>query len=222
MKKYAIIVAGGKGLRMGNEIPKQFIPIGGVPILMRTIHAFYHFDADITIILALPADQQQYWYSLCREHHFEIPVTIVNGGETRYQSVKNALAEINTDGIIAVHDGVRPFISKNILALAYSTAAEKGSAIPVIPITDSIRKISIDETSFACNRSDYCLVQTPQVFKAEWLRQAYSTLFRPDFTDDASVVEQHGFNIFTINGQRENIKITTPFDLIIAEALLKQ
>lgn len=222
MKKYAIIVAGGKGIRMGSEIPKQFISIGGMPILMRTIHAFYYFDSDTTIILVLPADQQKYWHFLCKKYHFNIPVTIVNGGDTRYQSVKNALTEIKTDGIVAVHDGVRPFVSKEILASAYNTAAEKGSAIPVIPLTDSIRKIGINETSCACNRSDYCLVQTPQVFRSEWLQQAYSTPYRPDFTDDASVIEQHGFNIFTISGCRENIKITTPFDLILAEALLKQ
>ena len=221
MKKYAIIVAGGKGVRMGREIPKQFIPIGGIPILMRTIQAFYDFDSDITLILALPEEQQMYWQTLCKEYHFEIPVIVVNGGDTRYQSVKNALAKIETEGIVAVHDGVRPFVSKEILAAAYETAAQKGSAIPVVPVTDSIRKIGINQTSFACNRSNYCFVQTPQTFKAEWLKRAYSSPYRPEFTDDASVVEQHGLNIFIVNGDPKNIKITTPIDLILAEAFLK-
>ena len=221
MKKYAIIVAGGKGVRMGKEIPKQFIPIGGIPILMRTIQAFYDFDPDITIILALPQDQQVHWQTLCKEYHFEIPVIVVNGGNTRYQSVKNALDKIETEGIVAVHDGVRPFVSKEILTTAYETAAQKGSAIPVIPVTDSIRKIGKNQTSFACNRSNYCFVQTPQTFKIGWLKQAYSSPYHPDFTDDASVVEQSGFNVFTINGHPQNIKITTPIDLILAETFLK-
>ncbi len=221
MKRYAIIVAGGKGARMGSDIPKQFIPIGGIPILMRTIQAFYDFDPDITIILALPQDQQEYWKTLCPKYLFKIPVIVVNGGDTRYQSVKNALAKIETEGIVAVHDGVRPFVSKEILAAAYETAAQKGSAIPVVPLTDSIRRIGINQTSFACNRSNYCFVQTPQTFKTEWLKQAYSTPYHPDFTDDASVVERHGFNVFTINGHPQNIKITTPIDLILAEIFLK-
>ncbi len=221
MKKYAIIVAGGKGLRMGKEIPKQFLPIAGVPILMRTIHTFYYFDPETTLILVLPAEQQEYWHTLCKEYRFNIPVTIVNGGETRYHSVKNALSAVHENGLVAVHDGVRPFVSREVLAHAYTSAAEKGSAVPVIPLTDSIRKINSEGKSETCNRSDYRLVQTPQVFKSEWLLQAYESPYSPDFTDDASVVEQCGFNIHLVDGNIRNIKITTPFDLLLAETFLK-
>lgn len=221
MKKYAIIVAGGKGLRMGKEIPKQFLPIAGVPILMRTIHTFYYFDPETTLILVLPAEQQEYWHTLCKEYRFNIPITIVNGGETRYHSVKNALYAIHENGLVAVHDGVRPFVSREVLAHAYTSAAEKGSAVPIIPLTDSIRKINSEGKSDACNRSDYRLVQTPQVFKSEWLLQAYECPYSPNFTDDASVVEQCGFDIHLVDGNIRNIKITTPFDLLLAEAFLK-
>lgn len=218
-KLYAIIVAGGRGSRMGSELPKQFLPIGGKPVLMHTLEAFYNYDAQVQLILALPADQQAYWAQLCTEHHFTIPHQVVNGGETRFHSVLQALALVEGEGLVAVHDGVRPFVHPDTIDRCFASAFEHGAAIPVVDVVDSIREVS-DETSKAVPRANYRLVQTPQVFDIALLKDAYCQPYQPSFTDDASVVEAFGHNIALTVGNRENIKITTPFDLIIAEALL--
>lgn len=219
MKRFAIIVAGGNGSRMQSELPKQFIPVGGKPILMRTIEQFTAADKNINIILVLPKEQINYWQELQIEHAFEVPVTVSEGGPTRFYSVKNGLACITEPGLVAVHDGVRPFVSVSTILLGFQAAADFKAAIPVIDVVDSVRKVS-GEASVAVNRSDYRLVQTPQVFQLELLRKAYEQDYSAVFTDDASVVEALGQSIHLYEGNRENIKLTTPFDLRLAELLL--
>lgn len=220
MKKYALIVAGGKGLRMGGELPKQFLPLGnGVPVLMHTLKAFYSYDAQIEIILVLPDEQQAFWKNLCKEKHFVIPHTLVSGGETRFHSVRNGLALIREEGLAGIHDGVRPFVSKEVIARCYDAAAIHKAAIPVIRIMDTMRCLT-GAGSVTVNRNDYCLVQTPQVFDVTLLKKAYLQTYTPAFTDDASVVEAAGMPVSLVEGNRENIKITTPFDLKIASTLI--
>ncbi len=216
---YALIVAGGKGLRMGSELPKQFLPIGGKPVLMRTIEAFYAYNSEIQIILVLPCSQQPYWADLCREHHFSVPHHVADGGETRFHSVKNGLAFVTTPGLVGVHDGVRPFVAGEVIARCYTLAAEKKAVVPVIDVVETVRHLEGGE-SVTVNRDEYKLVQTPQVFDADLLKKAYEQPYTADFTDDASVVEALGSPVFLTAGNRENIKITTPFDLKIATALL--
>lgn len=219
MNKYALIVAGGKGLRMGSELPKQFLPVGKKVILMYTIEAFHAYDPNVKIILVLPQEQQAYWVKLCDDRRFVIPHAVVDGGETRYRSVKNGLASITEPGLVGVHDGVRPFVSLEVIARCYEAAETKKAVVPVIDIAETVRRVS-DKGSETVNRDDYKLVQTPQVFDVELLRQAYSQDFTPSFTDDASVVEAMGIPVYLTEGNRENIKITTPFDLKIAAGLL--
>lgn len=218
MQKYVIIVAGGKGLRMGGEIPKQFIPVGGRPVLMHTIDAFYKYEPDIHIILVLPEEQQAYWKNLCDEYHFSIVHHIASGGETRFHSVKNGLDLIDEEGIVGIHDGVRPFVSEEVIADCYREAFEKKAVIPVIEVVETVREI-YENTSKTVDRNNYKLVQTPQVFTVSLLKDAYKQDYVDTFTDDASVVEAMGSNVFLVKGNRENIKITTPFDLKVAKAL---
>ncbi|WP_320908002.1 2-C-methyl-D-erythritol 4-phosphate cytidylyltransferase [Bacteroides nordii] len=213
-----LIVAGGKGLRMGSDLPKQFLPIGGKPVLMHTIEAFYHFDRTMKIILVLPQEQQTYWQELCAKHSFVIEHTVVDGGETRFHSVKNGLACVNS-GLVGVHDGVRPFVSPEVIKRCYELAAIKKAVIPVIDVVETVRHIT-ETGSETVSRNDYKLVQTPQVFDAELLKQAYAQEYTPFFTDDASVVEAMGIPVCLVEGNRENIKITTPFDLKISSALV--
>lgn len=219
MKQYALIVAGGKGLRMGGELPKQFLPIGGKPVLMRTIEAFHTYNPEIQIILVLPGSQQSYWAELCREHHFSLPHVIADGGDTRFHSVKNGLLFVKTQGLVGVHDGVRPFVSREVIARCYALAAEKRAVVPVVDVVETIRHLESDN-SVTVSRDEYKLVQTPQVFDADLLKRAYEQPYAPHFTDDASVVEALGVPVVLTAGNRENIKITTPFDLKIATALL--
>ena len=260
---YAIILGGGKGLRMGSDVPKQFIEIGGLPILMRTILRFREYG-DVSIILVLPKDQQNYWQHLCQVHHFTEDYQIADGGSERFFSIKNALALIPDDaqGVVAVHDGVRPFPSVEVIARCFETARQTGSAVPVIPVVETIRHIEPTQPqaqplpkggepggcsgksncslpigragggSSTVPRSEYRLVQTPQAFDIQLHKQAYRQPFNEGFTDDASVVEAYmkDSSLFTLHsslssitlveGNRENIKITTPFDLIVAEALV--
>lgn len=221
MTKYAIIVAGGKGTRFGSDMPKQFLPLKGIPVLMHTVNRFsQHFD-NITIVL--PETQIDTWNQLCDEHKFHITHKIVKGGETRFHSVKNALDSIspNDNDIIAVHDGVRPLVSSEIIEKAITTAINHGIAIPVIEVTDTIRQLTNDESSQALLRSTLRAVQTPQTFNAQILKSAYKTDFNEAFTDDASVVEANGYNVTLTEGDPRNIKITHSIDLIIAEELLK-
>jgi len=220
---YIIIVAGGKGMRMGTDIPKQFIPIGGKPILMRTIEKFHEYNSELGIILVLPQSQQEYWKQLCIEHSFEVNHTIVNGGETRFDSSRNGLAAIPDEeiGVAGIHDGVRPFVSKEVIDNCFETARDDFAAIPVLPVTDTIRYVDKQGGGKNVMRSDYRVVQTPQVFDIQLLKQAYNADYQESFTDDASVVESLGCQATMVEGNRENIKITTPFDIIVAEALLK-
>jgi 2-C-methyl-D-erythritol 4-phosphate cytidylyltransferase len=221
MNRYAIIVAGGKGLRMGSNLPKQFIEIAGKPILMHTIERFYQADPSIKIIVVLPCDEQNLWKSLCERYHFSLPHTVTGGGETRFHSVKNGLALTDKEGIIGIHDGVRPFVAIDVIQRCYAEAERLKAVVPVIEIVDSVRRIIAKDNSNSVDRSNYKLVQTPQVFDAAILHAAYEQPFSPSFTDDASVVESSGTKIHLIQGNRENIKITTPFDAIIAKYLFE-
>lgn len=217
--KYALIVAGGKGLRMGTELPKQFLPIGGKPVLMRTLEAFYTYDPEIHLILVLPHSQQNYWKQLCEEYQFTLAHVIADGGDTRFQSVKNGLDLVTTPGLVGVHDGVRPFVSQEVIARGYALAEKKKAVVPVIDVVETIRHLE-GERSVTVGRDEYKLVQTPQVFDANLLKEAYEQPYSTHFTDDASVVEALGIPVFLTMGNRENIKITTPFDLKIATALI--
>ena len=221
MKKYAIIVAGGKGLRMGGELPKQFIPVVGRPVLMRTLDAFHTFDSAIEIILVLPRDHQPYWKELCREYQFAVPHRIADGGATRFHSVQNGLALVDEpEALVAVHDGVRPFVSAEVIEACYREAEAHGAVVPVIPVVETVRHL-LPEGSETVPRDAYRLVQTPQTFSASLLRRAYEQPFCEAFTDDASVVEAFGHAVHLVEGNRENIKLTTPYDLIVAKALVE-
>lgn len=223
---YIIITAGGKGLRMGSDIPKQFLPVGGLPILMRTILRFRKYSKNLRIVLVLPKAQEAYWQQLCGEYHFNEDYQIVDGGATRFHSIQNGLSVIpdNEIGVVGVHDGVRPFPSIEVIDRCYETARQKKTAIPVIPAIESIRHIdNSDEQgnvlSHSVIRSEYRLVQTPQCFDIQLLKAANKQPYSDKFTDDASVVEAYGESVTMVEGNRENIKITTPFDLKIAEVL---
>jgi 2-C-methyl-D-erythritol 4-phosphate cytidylyltransferase len=218
---YIIIVAGGKGLRMGSDIPKQFLPIGGKPVLMRTLERFREYSEDIQIILVLPEAQQDYWHQLCQEYHFDVEYTLANGGQTRFHSVQNGLTKVPDDaiGVVGVHDGVRPFPSIEVIRNCYTTAREKKAVIPVIPVVETVRHLE-GEQSKTVPRDAYRLVQTPQTFDIQLLKAANRQPYNDGFTDDASVVEAFGYDITLVEGNRENIKITTPYDLKIAEVLI--
>ena len=218
---YVIIVAGGKGLRMGSDIPKQFLPIGGKPVLMRTIERFREYSEDLQIILVLPEVQQDYWQQLCKEYHFKVEYLLANGGQTRFHSVQNGLALVPDDarGVVGVHDGVRPFPSIEVIRRCYETARTAKAVIPVIPVVETVRHLE-NEKSVTVPRDDYRLVQTPQTFDVQLLKAANRQPYNDGFTDDASVVESYGHDITLVDGNRENIKITTPFDLKIAETLI--
>lgn len=220
MVHYALIVAGGKGLRMGADLPKQFLPIGGKPVLMRTLEAFHAYDSSLKLILVLPSEQQGFWTRLCEEHHFHIEHELADGGDTRFHSVQNGLALVTTSGLVGVHDGVRPFVSSSVIRRCYELAAIHHAVIPVVDVVETVREVTT-AGSRTVDRNAYKLVQTPQVFDAELLKQAYSQPYTPLFTDDASVVEAWGTSVYLTEGNRENIKITTPFDLKIGEALLE-
>ena len=218
---YVIIVAGGKGLRMGSDIPKQFLPIGGKPVLMRTLERFRAYDTDLKIILVLPEAQQDYWRRLCEQYHFDVKYELANGGQTRFHSVQNGLALIPDDaeGVVGVHDGVRPFPSIDVIRNCYTTARTAKAVIPVIPVVETVRQLE-NESSVTVPRDKYRLVQTPQTFDIQLLKAANLQPYNDGFTDDASVVESYGHDITLVEGNRENIKITTPYDMKIAEVLL--
>lgn len=221
MKQYVIIVAGGSGTRMGADIPKQFLLLCGKPVLMHTIECFYKFNPHITIVLALPGNQVEYWQQLCSDFDFIIPHVIAKGGFTRFHSVKNALVLIgnNAESLVAIHDGVRPLVNAETIQKCFDSAELTGAAIPVIECFESVRKIEGDK-SIAVDRSLYRMVQTPQVFRSQVILNAYEQPYLTGFTDDASVVEHNGHTVTLVEGNRENIKITTPYDMQIAEMLL--
>lgn len=212
-KQAVIIVAGGKGERMQTSVPKQFLLINNLPVLMHTIRCFFSFNPLADIILVLPAAQMDYWKQLCMHHHFDIKHQLAEGGNTRFESVKNGLSAVHADvELVAIHDGVRPLVSHETISRCYEAANQYGAAIPVTDAVESIREI-IPGGSVAVDRSKYKLVQTPQVFKADIIQKAYLQSYIPQFTDDASVVESLGHKIFLVDGNRENIKITTAVDL---------
>lgn len=220
MKQYVIIVAGGKGLRMGGDLPKQFIPLAGTPVLMRTLENFYSFSTEIDIILVLPRDHQEYWHSLCQEYNFAVPHRIADGGETRFHSVRNGLALVDDDdAVVAVHDGVRPFVSHDVIARCFDMAAGGKAVVPVTGVVETVRRMKLDGTSVTVPRGEYRLVQTPQVFPSRMIKKAYAADYIDSFTDDASLVEAMDIDVELAEGNRENIKITTPFDMVVAEAL---
>lgn len=231
MDKCVLIVAGGKGLRMGSDLPKQFIPIKGKPVLMHTLETFYHWDSSVQLILVLPQEHQEYWRMLCKEIGCKVPHEIVTGGETRFHSVKNGLSFLSeklrkssageNHVLIGIHDGVRPFVSLEVISACFTMAGQFGTAIPVLPMVESIRKGSM-EHSVPVDRNVYFSVQTPQVFQFDILQKAYNQPYSLLFTDDASVVEAMGNKVRLVLGNKENIKLTTPFDLLIAEALFAQ
>ena len=220
MKRSCIIVAGGNGSRMGAELPKQFLPVGGTPVLMHTIWNFHDFDPSLQLIVVLPADDLEGWMELCLKHQFKISHQIIAGGNTRFQSVKNGLSLDSASELVAVHDGVRPMVSHETLLRCFTCAEEYGTAIPVLPANESIRKGTMG-SSAPVDRSEYFLVQTPQVFKSSIIHESYNQPWIPEFTDDASVVEHSGTAVHLIMGNRENIKITFPEDIQIAELFLK-
>ena len=219
---YIIIVAGGKGLRMGSDIPKQFLPIGGKPVLMRTLERFRAYSSELQIILVLPEAQQDYWRQLCQEYHFDVEYRLANGGQTRFHSVQNGLALVPDDaeGVVGVHDGVRPFPSIEVIRNCYETARTAKAVIPVIPVVETVRHLLSNKKSVTVPRDEYRLVQTPQTFDIQLLKAANRQPYNDGFTDDASVVESYGHAITLVEGNRENIKITTPYDLKIAEVLI--
>ena len=219
---YVIIVAGGKGLRMGSEIPKQFLPIGGKPVLMRTLERFREYSPALQIILVLPKAQQEYWKELCEKHNFTVAYQLADGGETRFHSVQHGLALIpdNAEGVVGVHDGVRPFPSIEVIRNCYETARTAKAVIPVIPVVETVRHLDNAPSSHTVPRGEYRLVQTPQTFDIQLLKAANRQSYNDGFTDDASVVEAFGFDVTLVEGNRENIKITTPYDLKIAEVLI--
>lgn len=223
MEKYVIIVAGGSGSRMKSKLPKQFMLINGLPVLMHSMQAFYDYDQTISIVLTLPVAEIEAWQELSEKHDFSIPHQVVIGGETRYHSVNNGLKAITeNEGVVAVHDGVRPLISREVIAEAYTVAKESHSAVVCVPLKDSIREIVADGSNKHRDRSKFMMVQTPQVFNLSSLKAAYNRGYEEQFTDDASVFEAAGGKITLVNGEYTNIKITTPEDLIIAEALMKK
>lgn len=221
LQQYAIIVAGGSGSRMQQSLPKQFIELAGKPILMHTIERFYTYNPDIRLVVVLPQDQLQVWRELCKQHQFRIFHMTVPGGRTRFESVKNGLDTVHGEALVAVHDGVRPFVTSGIIGATFDCAAEKGAAVVAVSPKDSIRELTA-QGSRAVPRTNYKLVQTPQCFRASILRVAYGQPEQEHFTDDASVVEQLGTGIALVEGSYANIKITTPEDLLLANVLVKQ
>lgn len=220
MKKFVIIVAGGSGLRMGTELPKQFLELCGKPVLMHTLQRIYDFDPQCKLILVLPLSHQEFWAQLCLKHSFSLPHHIAPGGETRFHSVQNGLKLIEGEGIVFIHDGVRPLVSQQTLIRCFDMAQKYGNALPVLPVHESLRKREGDQNR-AVDRSQYLIVQTPQTFSTEQILQSYFLPYDPAFTDDATVAEKAGFKIQLVEGNPENIKITTPSDLKIAEAFMK-
>lgn len=219
MKKYALIVAGGAGTRMKTDLPKQFLLLNKLPVLMHTIEQFYKYDNDLEIIVVLPEYQIDFWKELCDQHKYSISHKVIAGGKTRYHSVQNGLQLVHNNSVVAVHDGVRPLVPKEVIANSFDIAQKKGSAIATVGLKDSLRKKK-NNTTISKNRNEYFLVQTPQTFNSTLLKEAYSeTESSSNFTDDASVFEASKKEITLIEGDFKNIKITTPEDLLIAQAL---
>ena len=221
-KHTILIVAGGRGTRMGGSQPKQFLQLAGRPVLMHTLEAFDRWDASARLIVVLPEDQIDTWKRLCEAHVFGRIHRVVAGGETRFHSVRNGLGAVASNGLIAVHDGVRPLVAPSVIAACFAAAADGGAAVPVVPVVESVREVDADGGSRPVDRTRLRVVQTPQVFRADVLRAAYCLPYDPRFTDDASVVEASGVAVRLVPGNRENIKLTTPMDLLLAEQLMRR
>ncbi len=221
MDKYAVIVAGGKGLRMGNAVAKQFLPLAGKPLLYYTIKTFLDAYADMKLVLVLPEDQLSYAQMVLQAFPDRIDMTIVTGGETRFHSVQNGLKEVSAGAVVFVHDGVRPLVSAQLIRACYEQAVEKGSAIPAIPVADSMRMVEGNNSS-PVNREYMRSIQTPQTFRADILLPAFQQEYTNAFTDEATVVEAYGAQVYLIEGEKRNIKLTTPEDMMIAEIMLRE
>lgn len=222
MKKYCIIVAGGKGQRFKSSVPKQFVELAGKPILMHSMEVFYKYDSKIEIILVLPKDQIEYWKKLCKKFSFNLEYHVAEGGDVRFNSVKNGLKYVKPGGIVAIHDGVRPLVDRNTIETCFNIALQDGNAIPVVDLVDSVREIKEDGTNSHVDRSKFRLIQTPQVFQTALILNAYEQKYSPLFTDDASVLEALApGTIKLVEGNRQNIKITTAEDLKYAEMIIE-
>jgi 2-C-methyl-D-erythritol 4-phosphate cytidylyltransferase len=221
LKRYVIIVAGGSGTRMKSAIPKQFMELQGKPVLMCTIHKFFTSLENCSIIVVLAKEHQEEWKALCKQHRFIISHELVDGGETRYASAKNGLTLVPDACIVGIHDAARPLVSATTILKTYEEAELMGNASPAVPLSDSIRRLKGKENT-AVDRKDYMIIQTPQCFHAHLIKKAFEKPYRAEFTDDATVLEAYGEKIHLVEGNRENVKITTQEDLIIAEALLSK
>jgi 2-C-methyl-D-erythritol 4-phosphate cytidylyltransferase len=220
LKEYAIVVAGGKGTRIRSSVPKQYLELCGLPVLMHTLNAFYRYSQNISIILVLPKDDIQLWNELCRQHNFTKPYILQAGGDTRFQSVRNGLQKITGEGLVAIHDGVRPLVSEDIIGASFRLAAVHQSAVASVRLKESIRMTDQDKTR-TMDRSRFRMIQTPQTFMVSIIRDAYQVKEQESLTDDASVAELAGHAISLFEGSYENLKITTADDLVVAEALMK-
>ncbi len=234
LKKAVILVAGGSGTRMLQDLPKQYLPLGDRCVLMHTMDVFHQFDTEVQIILVLSKAHLDIWTDLCEKYHYDVPHKIVYGGQTRFHSVQNGLNMLDEDiALVAIHDAVRPFVSQEVVRSAFEQAQLRGTAIPVVPVIDSMRRITsmsspeqnVFEESYngpntMVSRNEYVQVQTPQVFRRDIIEDAYEQPYCVEFTDDASVVEKRGHSICLILGNRENIKLTTPWDMKIAKTII--
>ncbi|MBL7981711.1 MAG: 2-C-methyl-D-erythritol 4-phosphate cytidylyltransferase [Flavobacteriales bacterium] len=219
MERSTIIVAGGSGKRMGAAVPKQFLLLKGWPLLMWTIEAFHRYDAAMQLVVVLPKDHHATWQGLCAAHGFTVPHTLVSGGAERFHSTLEGLNAVTHEGLVAVHDGVRPLVGTALIARCFAAAEEHGAAIPVVPIASSVRELT-EEGSQAIDRSRLRAVQTPQCFRVPLLRRAFELPYDPAFTDEATLVERLGMDVHLVEGEEQNIKVTTPFDLRVAEVVL--
>jgi len=219
MDQYVVIVAGGSGKRMGMDTPKQFLELSGRPVLMHTIERFREFDPTIEIITVLPENQLRFWNDLKNKYGFDVPHTMVKGGSKRFLSVKHGLEFVNSPGLVAIHDGVRPLVRLETIRRCFEAAEKYGNAVPVVSPADSLR-METGEKNTPINRMEVKQIQTPQVFDVAKIKNAYLQDFDPSFTDDATVLEKMGEKIHLVEGNRENIKITNPEDLFIAQTLL--
>ena len=219
-REHALIVAGGKGTRIKTKLPKQFLELNGKPILLHTIEAFFRYSEKLNIVLVLPEDDFETWRDICKKYKFDKPLTLQKGGETRFQSVRNGLDKMEGPGLVAIHDGVRPLVSEDIIGASFRLAAVHKTAVAAVRLKESIRMTDQDNTK-AMDRSRFRLIQTPQTFDIAMIKQAYQIKEDASLTDDASVAEKSGLVISLFEGSYENIKITTQEDLIVAEALLE-
>jgi 2-C-methyl-D-erythritol 4-phosphate cytidylyltransferase len=220
-KQVVIIVAGGIGSRIKSDRPKQFIEINGEPVIIKTIRCFLSYDPEISIIISVHRNYNTYLDGLLEKYSMKSNnIRVTFGGETRFASVKNGLSLVDDEtAIVGIHDAARPFVSAQTIRVCYETAAQKGNAVPCILVNDSLRKISNNVNS-SINRNEYRIIQTPQCFQVALIRKAFMQEYSPAFTDDATVAEASGANIFLVEGNEENFKITSPFDLLVAKAIV--